>query len=540
MQSIKGGSFKTLGLHPKLLHNIHFPNPTPIQRKAIPPILNYEDIIGVARTGSGKTLCYLIPTVQRVLTHKTNAIILLPTRELASQVFRVLSKLTKNIKVECESMIGGLINETRKGETKIADFSKDFEQIEKFKTSPGRILCATLGRLRHILDEMNISLPLELLVIDEVDRIVESNMYADLLSLLDRFSSKNTILFSATLPKQILSIPNLCPTLIQIDNQLSSTLKNFFFYVPSVNKEQALVWLTRQGVRTMVFCGSRHTCEWLVSILSGYNIRCASIYSSLDQSERTKRLKRFAEKAELDVLVVTDLAARGLDLPSLDRVINYDLPDEKVFLHRVGRVARNGRPGEQYSFVTSEDIYMFANIKQSLFAGNIEIGRIPQEILDEFIIEENELKQCSVNGDKKVRKYRGKVCVPGDFVIKEFGIHSMFLSGEDKSLQSQLGIVRGGLIKDRLLKGGLIKNRKIDGNNKDMSSKNIDDISSKDMKDSKKNDYKDQFYIPYKSKSALYSSAFSVCKDEEEETKKKKVKKEDLGKSYKKWLKSKK
>lgn len=200
--------------------------PTAILRKAIPHILENVSVTGVARTGSGKTLAYLVPIVQKALMEKQKSVILVPTRELSTQVGKMLSKITRNCKVKWCVIHGGCAIEN------------DFESLSENQ----QIIIGTLGRIRHCLDEMNKKLDVDILCVDEVDRVYEEeSMRVDLERLMERMPKIVQFLyFSATLPEKL--VPSLSnTTLIRIDEGISETLKSYFFYVCSDAKESALV-----------------------------------------------------------------------------------------------------------------------------------------------------------------------------------------------------------------------------------------------------------------------------------------------------------
>lgn len=429
---IKGGSFKTMALDRHLLRNIPYENPTPIQRKTIPLALERRSFMGIGRTGSGKTLCYLIPAIQRAVgCEKT--LIIVPTKELGMQVRRTVKMLTRGM-----------------------DESRRYIEV------------STPGRIR----ETKVSV----LVVDEVDRVLEE---PDLRRIFNRVNEELTcqkMFFSATLPDQPLNV-----RVVEMESKINEAVQHVFFYVPSESKDAALLHVMERGRKTIVFAATRYAVELLVEILNKNNFSCRGIYSSMDEEDRRANFKDFVT-SRFNILVVTDVAARGLDIPHLDMVVNYDLCEEKTFVHRVGRVRGMGI---QYSFVTYTDVFHFFNIQETYLPG-VEIGIIPQEYLDPYDFREFEdLRRVCDRGYQKCLSFRRKVSVPPEYKerIGRFKTHSMFGSRET--------------LLDKL---------------KEMNKK----TGTQDRKEVVENkEYRDQLFIPYTRKdSRIYSSVFGVAKDD--------------------------
>ncbi|KAG5860120.1 ATP-dependent RNA helicase [Encephalitozoon hellem] len=430
---IKGGSFKTMGLDYRLLRNISYENPTPIQRKTIPLVLERRSLVGVGRTGSGKTLCYLIPAVQRAVEGE-RTLVMVPTKELATQVRRVLKKL-----------------------------SRGMENVWKL------IEINTPGNIQ--------STNVDLLVVDEIDRILEE---PSLRAVFDKISEElacQKIFFSATLPDHPLNMK-----VVEIEAKINETVKHFFFYIPSESKEAALLRILDKTKKTIVFVATKYAVELLLEILNKNNFESRGIYSSMDDEARRANFRDF-NTSSAGILVVTDVAARGLDIPCLDTVVNYDLCDERTFLHRVGRVRGMG---VQYSFVTYTDVFHFFNIQET-YLPNVEIGTIPQEYLDVYDLDEFEhLRSVASRGHQKCLEFRRKVSVPGEYKdkIKMFKTHSMFEHRET--------------LLDKL---------------KEMNSKKA--LCEREKERPENKEYRDQEFIPYARKdSRIHSSAFGVAKDD--------------------------
>ncbi|KAK6089196.1 hypothetical protein P3W45_001823 [Vairimorpha bombi] len=478
-KKIKGGSFKTLNLNKQLLYNIPFTNPTPIQRKIIPLILEQKSVMGIGRTGSGKTYCYLIPAIQKALSNK-NVLILVPTRELVNQVNRNKKYLTRNIELE--------------GEIEV--------------TTPGRF------------NNENRNFKVDLFVVDEIDRIIEENDLKKEFDILNDTLECQKVFFSATKP----DIHVDCK-IVEVDAKINENVEYTFYYMPSISKESVLL-NTLQNMKKnklievqketekigkfnlkkksksikisskdkndihifknkiIIFVSTKYTVDYLLEILSAYNYTCRGIYSSMDNQARLVNYKDFTN-GFFNILVVTDVAARGLDIPLLDVVINYDLSDERTFLHRVGRIRGMG---SCYSFVTYNDIFHFFNIQET-YLKDVEIGLVPSNILDEYDLSKYlYLKAKTEKGYEKCLKFRSKVSVPDEYKdkINKMELHTNFRVKDSLCMKLQKHLNK---------------------------SKKKEIIKQSDTEDGSK--FRDQFYIPYSRKdSKIHSSAFGVMKDD--------------------------
>nr|XP_010341150.1 ATP-dependent RNA helicase DDX54 isoform X2 [Saimiri boliviensis boliviensis] len=372
--------------------------PTPIQRKTIPVILDGKDVVAMARTGSGKTACFLLPMFERLKTHSAQtgarALILSPTRELALQTLKFTKELGKFTGLKTALILGG-------------DRMED--QFAALHENPD-IIIATPGRLVHVAVEMNLKLQsVEYVVFDEADRLFEMGFAEQLQEIIARLpGGHQTVLFSATLPKLLVEFARAGltePVLIRldVDAKLNEQLKTSFFLVREDTKAAVLLHLLRNVVRpqdqTVVFVATKHHAEYLTELLTTQRVSCAHIYSALDPTARKINLAKFT-LGKCSALIVTDLAARGLDIPLLDNVINYSFPAKgKLFLHRVGRVARAGRSGTAYSLVAPDeipyllDLHLFLGrplalalpLEEPSGAAGVDgvLGRVPQSVVDE-------------------------------------------------------------------------------------------------------------------------------------------------------------
>lgn len=397
----KSGGFQSMGLSYPVFKGIMkkgYKVPTPIQRKTIPVILDGKDVVAMARTGSGKTACFLIPMFERLKTRSAQtgarALILSPTRELALQTMKFTKELGKFTGLKTALILGG---------------DKMEDQFSALHENPD-IIIATPGRLMHVAVEMNLKLQsVEYMVFDEADRLFEMGFAEQLQEIISRLpGGHQTVLFSATLPKMLVEFARAGltePVLIRldVDTKLNEQLKTSFFIVREDTKAAVLLHLLRSVVRpqdqTVVFVATKHHAEYVSELLRTQGVSCAHIYSALDQTARKINLAKFTH-GKCSTLIVTDLAARGLDIPLLDNVINYSFPAKgKLFLHRVGRVARAGRSGTAYSLVAPDevpyllDLHLFLGRALTLARPHEEpsgavgvdgvLGRVPQSVVDE-------------------------------------------------------------------------------------------------------------------------------------------------------------
>ncbi|KDD73137.1 DEAD/DEAH box helicase, partial [Helicosporidium sp. ATCC 50920] len=339
-RKFKPGTFETMGLSDAVLKGVRragYRLPTPIQRKAIPPILQGLDVVGMARTGSGKTAAFVLPLLQKLAAHSPKAppraLLLSPTRELALQTARVVRDLGRATDLRVATLVGGDSLEA---------------QFAELAAHPD-VLVATPGRLLHHLDEIA-TLSLQgvcYAVFDEADRLFEMGFADQLRDILSRLAgSRQTLLFSATMPAALAAFASAglkAPELVRLDaeSRLSPDLGLAFFTVRPEERAAALLFVLKYVLApdapTVVFAATKHAVELLVALLRAEGIRALGVHGGLDQTGRTSALARF-RSGRCPVLVVTDVAARGLDIPTLDNVVNYDFPAKpKLFVHRAGR-----------------------------------------------------------------------------------------------------------------------------------------------------------------------------------------------------------
>jgi ATP-dependent RNA helicase DDX54/DBP10 len=354
-----GGTFATLGLSQPVLAGVlkmGYRLPTPIQRKTLPLTLGGRDVVAMARTGSGKTAAFLLPVIEKLQSHVATSggprsVILSPTREIAQQTLKFARGLGRFTDLRCALLVGGDSMEA---------------QFEALATNPD-ILIATPGRLMHLLAEVrDFSLArVEVLVFDEADRLFELGFAEQLQHVLTKCpEQRQTLLFSATLPRMLVQFARAGlkePELLRldVDSKVSDKLSLAFLRVRTEERETCLLWLLEEVVpadqQAMVFVATRHDVELYASLLRHAGVTVDAVYGQMDADARKASIGKFRAR-RTRVLVATDVAARGIDLPLLDNVINVHFPDKvKLFIHRCGRVARQGKAGCAFSIVTPRE-----------------------------------------------------------------------------------------------------------------------------------------------------------------------------------------
>ncbi|KAF5209626.1 DEAD/DEAH box helicase family protein [Clavispora lusitaniae] len=417
----KAGTFASFGLSKFILSNIAkkgYRQPTPIQRKTIPLIMENRDVVGMARTGSGKTAAFVLPVIEKLKSHSAKvgarSVILSPSRELALQTFKQVKEFSKGTDLRSVVLIGGDSLE---------------EQFSSMMSNPD-IIVATPGRFLHLQVEMQLDLStVEYIVFDEADRLFEMGFAEQLNELLAILpTSRQSLLFSATLPRSLIDFAKAGlsnPVLVRLDaeSKISDLLQMAFFSTKKAEREASLLCIISDVIKmplatqeeiakikreskkadelsddedekpegdkkkrkkfkkerlppanvlpsphsTIVFVPTKHHVEYVTGLLRDAGYLVSYIYGSLDQRARKEQLYRF-RIGLTTLLVVTDVAARGIDIPILANVVNYTLPaSSKIFIHRVGRTARAGNKGWAYSIVNEQELPYLLDLE--LFLG---------------------------------------------------------------------------------------------------------------------------------------------------------------------------
>jgi len=361
-------AFADLGLSEwleKVCNNLGIKDPTPVQKSCIPEILRGKDVIGVAQTGSGKTAAFALPILQKLSLNPYSVfcVVLTPTRELAFQIGDQFRALGTGQTLRVAVVVGGL------------DFQDQAKQLAKRP----HVVIATPGRLKAILDA-DVQLGkgfcrTSFLVLDEADRLLDASFEPDLETILSVLpETRQTLLFSATMTSALITLQTALLEDAHVFEaykglQTATGLKEQFLLIPAKVKEVYLTYLLRHlddyNVRScIIFAGTRKSCEMLAGILEELDIATAPLHSGLVQRNRMASLDRF-KSGRISILLATDVASRGLDIPEVDLVVNFDLPTlASDYVHRVGRTARAGRGGWSLSFVSQYDIDLVKSIEE--------------------------------------------------------------------------------------------------------------------------------------------------------------------------------
>lgn len=356
-------NFSELGLDNQLLTAIQrmgFEEPTPIQEQTIPLVLSGIDVIGQAQTGTGKTAAFGLPLLQKIdySQKKIQALVIAPTRELALQTQQEIFKLGKEKRAKVQVVFGGA-NITR--------------QIKQLRNYPPHVLVGTPGRLLDHLRRGTVNLKhVQTLVLDEADEMLDMGFVDDIKEILSQIPQRRqTLLFSATMPPAILKIGKQfmkCPEIVKIKSQhLTADLVDQFYI--KVRENEKFDVLTRildvqSPELAIVFGRTKRRVDELSQGLVARGYNAAGIHGDLSQQQRSAVLKKF-RKGKLDILVATDVAARGLDISGVSHVYNYDIPqDPESYVHRIGRTGRAGHQGISVTFITQLEMDYLRSIEK--------------------------------------------------------------------------------------------------------------------------------------------------------------------------------
>ncbi|WP_084267600.1 DEAD/DEAH box helicase [Azohydromonas lata] len=362
--------FDTLPLDAKLLRAVAdqgYATMTPIQAKAIPVVLAGRDVMGAAQTGTGKTAAFSIPLLQRMLRHENSsmsparhpvrALVLAPTRELADQVANNVKAYSRHTKLRAAVVFGGVDMKPQTAELKAG--------VEVLIATPGRLL-------DHIEARNAVLNQVEYVVLDEADRMLDIGFLPDLQRILSYLpKTRQTLLFSATFSPEIKRLAESYlqePVLVEVarPNATASTVEQRFYSVSADDKRAAVLKLLRDRdiKQAIVFVNSKLGCARLARSFERDGLRTNALHGDKSQDERLKALDAF-KRGEVDVLVCTDVAARGLDIADLPAVFNFDVPfNAEDYVHRIGRTGRAGASGLAVTLVTREDARLVAEVEK--------------------------------------------------------------------------------------------------------------------------------------------------------------------------------
>jgi superfamily II DNA/RNA helicase len=380
-------TFADFGLDPKIQKAVleqGYTIPTPIQAQSIPHVLVGSDLMGAAQTGTGKTAAFVLPIIQKILRHASSsasparhpirALVLTPTRELAVQVAENAASYSKHTDLRAAVVYGGV------------DMK---EQVATLRNGV-EILIATPGRLLdHIGSKVANLSQVEILVLDEADRMLDMGFLPDLQRIIDLIpAQRQTLLFSATFSPEIKKLAQSylrTPVTVEVarQNAAADTVKQVVHMVSSADKQRAIVKVlearTRQGLsrQCIIFTNSRLGCAKLSRALERDGIKAGAIHGDKSQGERTLTLDAF-KSGSIEALVATDVAARGLDIPDMPCVINHELPyNAEDFIHRIGRTGRAGSKGDAIALVDASEKRLLDDIEK-LMKRKLDVQPLPE------------------------------------------------------------------------------------------------------------------------------------------------------------------
>ncbi len=373
---------------------VGYTTPTPIQQQAIPMVLKGRDVMGLAQTGTGKTAAFMLPILQRLTQgplRRVRALIIAPTRELAEQIYQVSLELSKNTNVRSVSVYGGV--------SKVSQVSRLRSGVE--------IVIACPGRLLDLLNDGDIDLSrVEVLVLDEADRMCDMGFLPDIRRILKRLPARRqTLFFGATMPEDIRKLADNIlkePVTVQIGKIAPvNTVSHALYPVPDRLKKNLLLAMLQQTPtgRVLIFTRTKYRARNLARDMEKRGYRAAALQGNMSQNQRQKAINGFRD-GKYDILAATDVAARGIDVSEISHVINFDIPDTvDAYIHRIGRTGRAHRSGEAFTFAGPADEQMTRDIEK-LLGTRIERRRLPDFDYGSFVPE----SQLKKNHSKPPRK----------------------------------------------------------------------------------------------------------------------------------------
>jgi ATP-dependent RNA helicase RhlE len=373
--------FTEFGLHPDLLEGIDasgYENATPVQEQVIPPILAGRDIIASAQTGTGKTAAFLLPMIHKMLEHKseglTRAIIIVPTRELAIQISQHLEGLSYFTNISSIAIYGG-------------NDGQNFVTEKKALQSGADIIVCTPGRMiAHInMNYVNMS-GLQFLVLDEADRMLDMGFQDDINRITQAMpANRQSLLFSATMPQKIRQLArNILTNPVEVNIAISKPPEKIVQRAYVVYETQKIplvksILQTTPFKSALIFCGRKNEVKQLTRTLKMAKFDASEMHSDLEQAHREEVINGFTS-GRIPILVATDILSRGIDIDTIDLVINYDVPhDGEDYVHRIGRTARAEADGMAVTIISEKEQNKFAAIEE-LIGKEVEKTPVPEEL----------------------------------------------------------------------------------------------------------------------------------------------------------------
>ncbi|MCH8616789.1 DEAD/DEAH box helicase [Sphingomonas sp. SM33] len=378
-------SFHNLGLSKPLLDALaakNYAQATPIQSQAIPTVLTGRDLLGIAQTGTGKTAAFMLPSLDRLAANRNipkpgqiRMLVLAPTRELASQIADSAQTYGRFMRLSVGVIFGGVPN------------SKSVRTVARGLD----VLVATPGRLLDLIDQRALSLrELEILVLDEADQMLDLGFIHALKRIVSLVPAKRqTLFFSATMPKAIKELADRYltnPAEVAV-TPVAKTADRVQQKVVLVNQAEKTALLTmflrsEQTERTLVFSRTKHGADKIVRLLEAAGNASNAIHGNKSQAQRERALAQF-RSGEVSVLIATDIAARGIDIPGVSHVINYDLPEvPEQYVHRIGRTARAGAEGKAIAFCSPDERGLLRDIER-LTRQKVDVAPLPEDFLQQ-------------------------------------------------------------------------------------------------------------------------------------------------------------
>ncbi len=371
-------NFDELGLSKTLvsrLESLGLTKPTPIQEKAIPHAMNERDVLGIAQTGTGKTAAFSIPLIvalskqnERAGARGVRGLILSPTRELANQIVDTLQSITSDLRIRL--VVGG----------------KSINVQEQQLSRGTDVLVATPGRLIDLLDRKAVSLAnTKFLVLDEADQMLDIGFAHALRRIAGALGKdRQTMMFSATMPKMIADLASeylTDPVRVEVSQagKIADKVTHAVHFVTKDEKKSLLISLLNENKtnRSLVFARTKHGAERLMRQLEEAGFNAASIHGNKSQGQRDRAISNFRD-GSVKILVATDVAARGIDVPGIEQVFNYDLPNvPENYVHRIGRTARAGKKGDAVAFCSAEEMSELRAIEKVLAISIKVVGGKP-------------------------------------------------------------------------------------------------------------------------------------------------------------------